>query len=73
MERFDSTGKENMAHLFASMHLSLRENDPSEDSSGSYGHITDTTFEKFIEWCVSSLKSLFYLFANFRECSRRNS
>ena len=49
MELFDISGKENMAHLFASIHLSLREHDPSEDASGFYGHITNTTFEKFVE------------------------
>ena len=49
MELFDMSGKENMAHLFASIHLSLSEHDPSEDTSGFYGHITNTTFEKFVE------------------------
>ena len=49
MELFDLVGKENMAHLFASMHLSIRSCDKSNDASGSYGHITNTTFEKFVE------------------------
>ena len=53
MELFDISGKENMAHLFASIHLSLREHDPSEDASGFYGHITNTTFEKLVERWVA--------------------
>lgn len=49
MDLFDLVKKENMAHLFASMHLTLRQKEKSEDASGFYGHITNTTFEKFVE------------------------
>merc|ERR1712168_1556502 len=40
---------DNLAHLLASLHLELREQDPSTDMAGQYGTITNTNFELFVE------------------------
>jgi hypothetical protein len=40
----DKQNKENLAHLLASMHISIRENDHS-----SSPHINNLTFTKFVE------------------------
>lgn len=41
--------KENMSHMLASMHLVIRQADGKEETSGTYNHLTNTSFEKFIE------------------------
>jgi hypothetical protein len=41
--------KENVAHMLASMHLVLRQQDGGEKNSGEYGHVTNTSYEKFVE------------------------
>ena len=41
--------KENMSHMLASMHLVVRQADGKEETSGSYNHLTNTTYEKFIQ------------------------
>lgn len=46
---FSAVQKENLAHLLASMHLSLKQQDSGDEQSGSYGHITNTGFQVFVE------------------------
>ena len=41
--------RENIAHMLASMHLVLRQQDGQERDSGEYRHITNTSYEKFVE------------------------
>ena len=41
--------RENVAHMLASMHLVLRQQDGGERTAGEYGHVTNTTYEKFVE------------------------
>lgn len=41
--------RENIAHMLASMHLVLRQQDGGEQSTGEYGHVNNTGFEKFTE------------------------
>ena len=41
--------RENIAHMLASMHLVLRQQDGQEKDSGEYRHITNTSYEKFVE------------------------
>ena len=41
--------RENIAHLLSTMHIVLRQQDGHECGSGQYGHITNTTYEKFVE------------------------
>ena len=41
--------KENVAHMLASMHLVLRQQDGQERDSGEYRHVTNTSYEKFVE------------------------
>ncbi|XP_069115919.1 uncharacterized protein [Argopecten irradians] len=45
--------RENIAHMLASMHLVLRQQDGQEKDSGEYRHITNTTYEKFVERYIS--------------------
>jgi len=40
---------ENVAHMLASMHLVLRQQDGQERDSGEYRHVTNTSYEKFVE------------------------
>ena len=44
MEWMDNSMKENLSHLVASMHYSIRENDTSDSA-----HLNNTTFTKFVE------------------------
>ena len=46
---FDGTEKENIAHLLASMHLAVFESAVAERKSGKFRHVTNTTFERFVE------------------------
>lgn len=46
---FSSLEKENLAHLMASMHLALRHQECHDVDAGKYGHLTNTTFETFVE------------------------
>lgn len=41
--------KENMSHMLASMHMVIRQSDGKEDTCGTYNHLTNTTYEKFIQ------------------------
>ena len=41
--------RENVAHMLASMHLVLRQQDGQEKDSGEYRHVTNTSYEKFVE------------------------
>ncbi|XP_071095883.1 uncharacterized protein [Haliotis cracherodii] len=45
--------RENIAHMLASMHLVLRQQDGQERDSGEYSHITNTSYEKFVERFIS--------------------
>ena len=51
-----SVERENVSHLLASMHLILRQQDTQDTTQivgdGQYGHITNTSFEKFVERSV---------------------
>ncbi|KAK6172547.1 hypothetical protein SNE40_016179 [Patella caerulea] len=49
----NSIQRENIAHMLASMHLVLRQQDGQENSSGEYSHITNTAYEKFVERFIS--------------------
>ncbi|XP_075240849.1 dynein beta chain, ciliary-like isoform X3 [Convolutriloba macropyga] len=40
---------EDTAHVLANMHLSIRQQDGAEKTSGEYYSLTNTTYEKFIE------------------------
>lgn len=44
--------KENISHMLASMHLVLRQQDGQEKDAGEYCHITNTSYEKFVERSV---------------------
>jgi len=46
---FNSMEKENLAHLMASMHLVLRHQEGCDVKAGRYGHLTNTTYEIFVE------------------------
>nr|XP_006816782.1 PREDICTED: dynein heavy chain 17, axonemal-like [Saccoglossus kowalevskii] len=48
--------KENLAHLLATMHIAIRHLDGRERDAGSYNHLTNTTYEKFIERFISVCK-----------------
>ena len=49
LDIFDNIQKENLAHLLASMHVAIRHQDNAESKeAGSFGHITNTSFEMFI-------------------------
>ena len=41
--------RENLAHLLATMHLAIRQLDGEEKGPGQYSHLTNTTYEKFVE------------------------
>jgi hypothetical protein len=41
--------RENISHMLASMHLVLRQQDGQERDAGEYCHITNTSYEKFVE------------------------
>ena len=43
----DKSQRENLCHLLASMHMALRQADGT--ATGSHGHLTNTTFQFFIE------------------------
>ena len=47
--------RENVAHMLASMHLVLRQQDGQERDTGEYRHITNTSYEKFVERWVCTL------------------
>ena len=44
MSWMDTSMKENLSHLVASMHYSIRENDISDSA-----HLNNSTFTKFVE------------------------
>ena len=45
--------RENVAHMLASMHLVLRQQDGGEKTPGEYGHVNNASYEKFIERFIS--------------------
>lgn len=45
----DKVQRENLAHLQATMHIVLRQQDGQELGCGQFKHITNTGFEKFVE------------------------
>lgn len=49
VEIFLPVQTENLAHLLASMHLAIKQQDSGEEQCGTYGHITNTGFEVFVE------------------------
>ena len=52
-EGMNGIQQENLAHLLATMHLALRGLDGEEQGPGRYKHLTNTTYEKFVERLVS--------------------
>ncbi|XP_078672103.1 uncharacterized protein LOC144911712 isoform X1 [Branchiostoma floridae x Branchiostoma belcheri] len=52
-ENFPVVQRENLAHLLSSMHISLRQQDGQEISWGEFRHITNASYEKFVERFVS--------------------
>ena len=40
---------ENLAYLLATMHLVIHQQDGNNQGAGRYGHITNITYEKFVE------------------------
>ncbi|XP_070202269.1 uncharacterized protein [Littorina saxatilis] len=53
VEWMTAVQSENVAHMLASMHLVLRQQDGGEKTRGEYGHVTNTTYEKFVEKFIS--------------------
>ena len=49
VEIFSPVQTENLSHLLASMHLAIKQQDSGEEQCGTYGHITNTGFEVFVE------------------------
>ena len=45
----DKIQRENIAHLLATMHAVLRQQDGQEKGTGQYHHVTNTSYEKFVE------------------------
>lgn len=45
----DKIQRENIAHLLATMHIVLRQQDGQEKGTGQYHHVTNTSYEKFVE------------------------
>ena len=45
----DKIQRENVAHLLATMHIVLRQQDGQEKGTGQYHHVTNTSYEKFVE------------------------
>ena len=41
--------RENLAHLLATIHLVIRQQDGHEQGTGHYCHLTNFTYEKFVE------------------------
>lgn len=41
--------QENFAHMLATMHMVIRQQDGQELTSGQYGHLTNLSYEKFVE------------------------
>lgn len=40
--------KENVSHMLAAYHLVIRQADGKEESCGSFKHLTNTTYERFV-------------------------
>ena len=45
----DKVQRENIAHLLATMHIVLRQQDGQEQGTGQYHHVTNTSYENFVE------------------------
>ena len=41
--------RENLAHMLATMHIVIRQQDGHEKGPGQYSHLTNLTYEKFVE------------------------
>eukprot|EP00057_Strongylocentrotus_purpuratus_P006394 XP_011660868.1 PREDICTED: dynein beta chain, flagellar outer arm [Strongylocentrotus purpuratus] len=55
-EGMNNIQQENLAHLLATMHLAIRQLDGEEKGPGRYKHLTNTTYEKFVERFLSMYK-----------------
>ncbi|XP_033641711.1 dynein beta chain, flagellar outer arm-like [Asterias rubens] len=53
VETLNHIQRENLAHLLATMHLAIRQLDGEEQGPGQYRHLTNTTYEKFVERFLS--------------------
>ena len=49
--------RENLSHLLATMHLVMRQQDGRETGVGHYNHLTNATYEKFVERWAEQIKS----------------
>ena len=49
--------RENLSHLLATMHLVMRQQDGRETGVGHYNHLTNATYEKFVERWAEQTKS----------------
>ena len=47
--------KENVAHMLSTMHLVIRQQDGHEQGCGQYKHLTNLTYEKFVERSVYNI------------------
>ena len=45
----DRKMKENLSHMLATMHIVIRQQDGQERTAGQYSHLTNLTYEKFVE------------------------
>lgn len=52
----DKRQRENTAHLLATMHIVLRQQDGQEQGTGRYRHLTNTSFEKVVDRCCCDSK-----------------
>ena len=53
IEWMDKKTKENLSHMLATMHMVIRQQDGQEVGAGQYNHLTNLTFEKFVERFIS--------------------
>lgn len=49
MKWMDRKEKENISHMLATMHVVIRQQDGQEQTSGQFSHLTNLTYEKFVE------------------------
>ena len=66
----DKKTKENLSHMLATMHMVIRQQDGQEATAGQYNHLTNLTFEKFVERFISlaneRYKEIDYTHANMQ-------
>ncbi|XP_051786676.1 dynein axonemal heavy chain 9-like isoform X2 [Erpetoichthys calabaricus] len=56
LDMLSNKQKENVSYLLASMHLSINKNDGGHKGAGSFGHLTNCTFEKFVLAFIALLR-----------------